>query len=116
MTIWAVFETLRRGLEAAGIPAPPRTEEHRYHNYKEFRTGLHLRDVVAMMWSPDPDRRTWRRKSLGPILYEFWCIKQQAWKERERRDDEAALSADTTLWPPTTEREPGSDDADQVGE
>jgi hypothetical protein len=90
--IWQIFEGLREVLEAAGIPAPPRTREMELMAYARFTTGLTFTDVARMLWSPDPDPATWRRRSRGPILRLFAALKSDMYREVQRREDEAAVA------------------------
>lgn len=47
--------------------------------YDRFRTGLTYKDVHAMLYSPDPDRTTWRHRRRGSVLGYWHALKKQMW-------------------------------------
>jgi hypothetical protein len=96
MSRYEILEGLRLILEAAGIPAPPRTPAMVRKAYERFKTGLSYPEVKAMLWSPSPDPRDWRQKSRGPVLGLWWRLKQDMWREKERREDEEVMAAAMT--------------------
>lgn len=89
---WELWEGLREIVEAAGLPAPPRSPVMKWRAYQRFTTGLQFTDIARMLWVPSEDPRDWRRKSRGPILYTFWRLKQDLWAEKQRREDEAVAA------------------------
>jgi hypothetical protein len=49
--------------------------------YSEFRTGLSYGDIYQMLWSHDPNPRTWRYKTRGVIL-RYWCrLKREMYEQ-----------------------------------
>lgn len=61
--------------------------------YRRFRTGLTFRDVRAMLWTSSPDPRDWRYKRRGTVLGLWHQIKQEMWREAQRRADEREMRA-----------------------
>lgn len=53
--------------------------------YDRMRTGFTYRDILSMLWSADPDPRTWRRRSRGVVLGFWHQIKREQWEELQRR-------------------------------
>lgn len=50
-------------------------------DYDRFRTGLTYAEVKAMLWTPDPDPKTWRHRSRGAVLGLWHSIKQDMWRQ-----------------------------------
>lgn len=64
--------------------------------YGEFRTGYRYKDVWEMLWSPDPDPRTWRYKRRHTVLGKWHEIKLEMWDNHlwiceQQAEYEAAL-------------------------
>lgn len=59
--------------------------------YEQFRTGLTYRDVYRMLWSSSDDPKTWRYKRRRTVLGMWRQIKQEMWREYQRREDELAV-------------------------
>lgn len=59
--------------------------------YRAFRTGLTFAEVRRMLWSPSTDPRDWRYKRRGSVLGLWRQIKQEMWRERERREGELGI-------------------------
>lgn len=57
-------------------------------DYDKFRTGLTYRDVLSMLYSADPDPKTWRYKTRGVVLGLWHQLKQEMWDELMRREHE----------------------------
>jgi len=49
--------------------------------YEQFRTGLTFAEVRAMLWSHDPDPRTWRYKRRRTVLGFWRQLKLQMWEQ-----------------------------------
>ena len=64
--------TVRRARKREPRAAPTLT-------YENFRTGLTFAEVRRLLWSPDPDPRTWRCKSRRAVLGAWHELKLQLW-------------------------------------
>lgn len=59
--------------------------------YDKMRTGFTYRDIQSMLWSEDPDNRTWRYKTRGVVLGFWHQIKMEQWEELQSRRHYASL-------------------------